>query len=74
MFFIILLQKLSCDPQTCRMVGKIENVCADESILDDKGKIDPKKLRPIVFDPVQMTYVSLGDVVAKSFQEGIKLR
>lgn len=65
---------VSYDPQTCRMVGKIENVCADESILDEKGKIDPKKLQPIVFDPVQMTYVSLGNVVAKAFQEGIKLK
>ena len=32
------------------LVGEIVNVCADESVLTD-GKIDPKKLKPIAFDP-----------------------
>jgi len=33
------------------LVGEIVNVCADESILTD-GQIDPKKLKPIAYDPV----------------------
>lgn len=37
------------------LVGEIVNVCADESVLTD-GKIDPKKLKPIAFDPVNNTY------------------
>lgn len=40
------------DPGTGRMVGRIVNVCADEAVLDETGKIDPEKLEPIVFDPV----------------------
>ena len=36
------------------------NVCADESVLTD-GKIDPKKLKPIAFDPVNNTYLAMGD-------------
>ncbi len=53
------------------LVGEIENVAADESILTD-GKIDPKKLDPVVFDAVNNTYVRLGDAVAKAFDCGKK--
>lgn len=65
---------ISYDPATCRLVGHIENVCADESVLDEKGKIDPEKLQPIVFDPVNMTYRVVGEVVGKAFSDGKKLK
>lgn len=55
------------------LVGEIVNVCADESILTD-GKIAPKKLKPIAYDPVNHTYVGLGEVVGKAFQDGLKLK
>ncbi len=42
------------------IIGEIVNVCADESVLPD-GKIDPKKLKPIAFDPVNNTYLAMGD-------------
>ena len=49
------------------------NVCADETILTD-GKIDPAKLRPIVFDPVNHDYIELGAKAGKAFSEGNKLK
>lgn len=55
------------------LVGEIVNVTADESVLTD-GKIDPKKLKPICFDPVNNTYMKLGEVVGKAFSDGLKLR
>lgn len=55
------------------LVGEIVNVTADESILTD-GKIDPKKLKPIAFDPVNNTYMGLGEVVGKAFSDGLKLK
>ena len=55
------------------LVGEIVNVNADESILTD-GKIDPKKLKPISFDPVNNTYIGLGEVVGKAFGDGLKLK
>ncbi len=55
------------------LVGEIVNVTADESILTD-GKIDPKKLKPITYDPVNNTYIGLGDVVGKAFSDGLKLK
>ena len=38
---------ISYDRETCRLVGEIVNVCADEAVLGENGKIDPQKLRPI---------------------------
>ena len=63
----------SYDPQTCRLVGEIVNVCADESVLTG-GKIDPAKLRPITFDPVNNDYLVLGEKVGNAFGDGLKLR
>ena len=55
------------------LIGNIVNVSADESVITD-GKVDPKKLRPITFDPCNNTYVALGEVVGKAFSDGNKLR
>ena len=55
------------------LTGTIVNVTADESILTD-GKIDPSKLKPITFDPVNNTYIGLGQKVGNAFQDGKKLK
>jgi flavin reductase (DIM6/NTAB) family NADH-FMN oxidoreductase RutF len=55
------------------LVGEIVNVNAEESILTE-GKVDPKKLKPIAYDPVNHTYMSLGEVVGHAFQDGFKLK
>ena len=51
------------------LVGEIVNVTADECVLTD-GKIDPKKLKPIAYDPVNNIYLALGNVVGKAFADG----
>lgn len=55
------------------LIGEIVNVNADESVLTD-GKVDPKKLKPIAFDPVNNTYTGLGEVVGFAFKDGFKLK
>ena len=55
------------------LVGEIVNVSADESVITD-GKIDPKKLRPITFDPCNNTYVALGEKVGNAFRDGMTLK
>ena len=55
------------------LVGEIVNVCADESVITE-GKIDPKKLKPIAYDPCNNTYIGLGEVVGKAFGDGLKLK
>ena len=65
---------ISYDPESCRLVGRIVNVSADESILNENGKVDPAKLRPITFDPMNNTYVVLGETVGQAFKDGAKLK
>ena len=54
------------------ILGEIVNVSADESILDNSGKIDPAKLRPITFDPLKNKYIELGEVGDNAFRDGRK--
>lgn len=65
---------ISYDEASCRLVGEIVNVSADESVLDENGKIDPDKLRPIIFDPINNAYLKLGEKVGNAFRDGMKLK
>lgn len=64
---------ISYDPESCRMVGQIVNVCAEEGVLTD-GKIDPAKLQPITFDPMNYAYYTLGERVGRAFHDGAALK
>ena len=65
---------VSYDPETCRLVGRIVNVSADEKVLNEKGKVDPAKLRPITFDPMNNTYLVLGEMVGNAFRDGLQIK
>ena len=65
---------ISYDVESCRLVGRICNVCADESILGDDGKIDAGKLQPITFDPVSHRYWTLGEIAGQAFHDGLALK
>jgi len=63
----------SYDSQSCRLVGEIVNVCAEESILGEDGRIDVRKLDPITFDPVSCRYLRLGEAVGAAFSDGAQI-
>ena len=65
---------ISYDEESCRLVGEIVNVCADERVLGENGKVDPAKLRPITFDPMNHAYLVLGEKVGNAFSDGLKLK
>ena len=65
---------ISYDPESCRLVGRIVNVCADESVLDENGKVDAAKLAPITFDPMHNRYLALGESVGRAFHDGLSLK
>ena len=67
-------QMLSYDPESCRLVGKVINVCVDEAFLDNSGKVDVAKLQPITFDPVHHNYLVLGEKVGQAFHDGLTLK
>ena len=64
----------SYDPESCRLVGEIVNVSAEESVIGENGRIDVRKLDPITFDSVNGTYMRLGEVVGKAFCDGKQLK
>ncbi len=74
-----LLMTLECklvsyDENTCRLIGEIVNVSADERILDEKGRIAADKLRPITFDPSRNEYLVIGEKVGNAFCDGLKFK
>ncbi len=65
---------ISYDAESCRLVGEIVNVSADESVLRENGKVDPAKLQPITFDPMDHSYLVLGEKVGSAFRDGLALK
>ena len=61
---------VSYDEESELLIGEIVNVSADERILDSDGKIDPKKLNPLVYDSANHAYFTLGEKVGNAFSDG----
>jgi flavin reductase (DIM6/NTAB) family NADH-FMN oxidoreductase RutF len=53
-------------------VGEILDVKIDESVLDDEGKPDIEKIRPIVYSPEVRRYHGIGAFIGKAFEIGKK--
>ena len=52
------------------VLGRIVNVAADESVLNEAGKIDTSKIGMIFYEAFSNSYFALGDKVGKAWQEG----
>ena len=65
---------LSYDEEAELMTGEIVNICVDESILGEDGKIDLTKFQPITYDPVHHDYLTLGAKVGNAFKDGKQLK
>ena len=65
---------ISYDEETELMTGEIVNICVDESILGEDGKIDLTKFQPITYDPVHHDYLTLGEKVGNAFKDGKQLK
>ena len=63
----------SYDSDSCRLVGEIVNVSADERVLTN-GKIDPKKLKPLIYDSANHAYYGIGERVGSAFKDGLALK
>ena len=57
-----------------KVIGKIKNVVADESILTPDGKVDITKLDPICFDISGNAYYKLGEKTGDAFKCGLTLK
>ena len=52
------------------MLGEIVNVLAEDTVLDDQGRVDPQKLNAFVFDQFQSDYYAIGEKVGTAWQSG----
>ena len=54
-------------------IGEIVNVSADESVLDENGKPDVKKINPIIYESATHAYWGYGERVGNAFFDGKKI-
>jgi flavin reductase (DIM6/NTAB) family NADH-FMN oxidoreductase RutF len=64
-----LLQTVEVGVHT-QFIGEILDVKVDESVLDEDGKPDIRKIRPFAYDSIRMEYYGFGEVLAKAFSAG----
>ena len=60
-------------PYGLRVLGEILNVSAEENVLDEEGKIDVSKVKPILFDQFKAGYYKTGEKIGQAFSDGKKL-
>lgn len=57
-----------------QVTGEVKRILADESILNEKGRVALEKLQPIIYDEESGRYLSIGDKVADAFRTGIEFK
>ena len=55
------------------VIGEIVGVLADESVLDETGKVDATKLNAFVFDQFRNGYYAIGEKVGQAWHTGTAL-
>ncbi len=65
--------EIQSQPYGLRVLGRIVNVLADQSVLDEEGKIDAGKLSTFVFDQMRHGYYAIGEKVGQAWHSGADL-
>jgi flavin reductase (DIM6/NTAB) family NADH-FMN oxidoreductase RutF len=55
------------------IIGKIKNTSANEEVLAVNGKIDPAKVKALIFDQFRNGYYTVGEKVGQAWNAGAKL-
>ena len=66
--------KLESQDSNGNVIGEILEIAAEDSILDEDGKVEVTKLRPIAYDPSRQLYYTMDKVVGEAFKIGEKLK
>lgn len=56
------------------VIGEIKNIAADQSIINEKGKIDIRSLNALIFEPSGCAYYTFGEKAGDAFSCGGKLK
>ncbi len=57
-----------------QLTGEVKRIIADESILNERGRVVLEKLQPIIYDEEEGAYLGIGDKVADAFRTGLALK
>ncbi len=55
-----------------QFVGEIMDIKADEAVLNAEGLLDIRKLNPLIYNPGQSSYFTIGEFAGKAFSVGKK--
>ncbi|MBS4913854.1 MAG: flavin reductase family protein [Veillonella sp.] len=65
------VEEMKTESYGLRVVGRIVNVLADDTILDSEGNIEPAKIHTFLFDQVQHGYYEVGEKVGQAWKSGV---
>lgn len=71
--FALECELISYDKKTGHLFAKIVNVSVDSKVMN-KGKIDIKKLQPIIYDGSNHTYNVVGEKVGCAYKDYKKIK
>ena len=57
-----------------QVTGEVKRIIAEESVLNDKGRITLEKLQPIIYNEEEGIYHSVGNKIADAFRPGIEFK
>ena len=66
------VEEVDTDNLHC-VVGKVVNAKAEESILDEDGKVDVTKMHALMFDQFKHGYYEVGEHVGQAWDAGMGL-
>ena len=55
------------------VIGEIVGILAEENILNEAGKVEPKKLNTFIFDQFQNGYYAVGEKIGQAWNAGADL-
>ena len=57
-----------------QITGEVKNILADDSIVNEKGKILLNKLQPLIYDEEAFAYFGIGEKIADAFKTGAEVK
>ena len=71
---VLECELVSYDTESEMCIGNVVNVSVDDSILNEKGKIDLTKFSPVCYDCDGHGYYTLGEKIGNAFCDGKKIK
>ena len=56
------------------LIAEIVNILCNEDYLEEDGKPDVEKMKLITYNPIQHTYIRLGNTEGKAFSDGKQMK